>query len=228
MTKQSITSTLLSFADADYKRFHSSLMPEIETDRIIGIRIPVLRKYAVQICGSTEAKLFINTLPHFYYEENNLHGILIEYNGDYHETVQLLDKFLPYVDNWATCDLISPKVLKSYTDELYAKICEWINTDKTYAVRFGIKTLMNFLSNDSFSPAHLELVANITSQQYYVNMARAWYFATALAKQYNFTIHYLKSQHLDGWTHNKTIQKAIESFRIDSEKKEYLKSLRKK
>lgn len=217
---------LKTLADIEYKSFHSKLMPTVAPNKILGIRTPVLRKFAKEFSKSSEAADFLNTLPHEYYEENNLHGMLIERLKDYNEVICRLDAFLPFIDNWATCDLISPKIFKKHTDELYFKIVEWISCDHTYTARHGIKTLMTFYLDEHFQKEHLELVTNKRSQEYYANMATAWYFATALAKQYESTLPYLENRRLDIWTHNKAIQKAIESYRVTNEQKNYLRKLK--
>ena len=165
-------------------------------------------------------------LPHTYYEENNLHGFLIETIRDYYAAANAIEAFLPYIDNWATCDLMSPKVFKKHLPELYEKILVWLNSDETYTVRFGIGMLMSFYLDEHFHPEMLELVAGIRSDEYYINMMIAWYFATALAKQYDAALPYIQNQRLEKWTHNKAIQKAIESYRISDDTKAYLRTLK--
>ncbi|MEG0190804.1 MAG: DNA alkylation repair protein, partial [Lachnospiraceae bacterium] len=198
----------------------------VDATTIIGVRTPVLRKFAKEFSQTSQAEELMEHLPHSYYEENNLHCILIEMIKDYPQSIVALDTFLPYVDNWATCDLMRPPVFKKHLQELICKIKEWINSDYTYTIRFGIKMLMCFYLDDHFQESYLTLVANISSQEYYVKMMIAWYFATALAKQYNTTLPYIEQQRLDNWTHNKTIQKAIESYRITGEQKTYLRTLK--
>ena len=225
---QTITAQLFALQDPEYKQFHSKLMPTISPEVIIGVRTPKLRKLARQIAKSTEVERFIEQLPHHYYEENNLHGFLIEDIKDFDECIQALNDFLPYVDNWATCDMMAPKVLKKDLPKLYEWIKVWIASGETYTIRFGVNMLMKYFLEDVFSPEYPELVASVRSEQYYVKMVVAWYFATALAKQYEAVSLYLTEHRLDTWTHNKTIQKAVESYRITPEQKAYLKTLRQK
>lgn len=221
---------LFSMQDLKYRDFHSRLMPTIEKERIIGIRTPQLRKFAKEFADNSgraeEREKFLHCLPHQYYEENNLHAFLIEMEKDYNNVVERLDEFLPYVDNWATCDAMRPKVFKKHLPELLVKIGEWLNSNDTYTIRFGIEMLMTFYLDEEFQPEYLERVARIRSDEYYVKMMIAWYFATALAKQYEATIPYVEEKRLDKWTHQKTIQKAIESYRITEGQKEYLRKLR--
>lgn len=221
-----ITDQLFLLADEEYKAFHSKLMPTIDPDTIIGIRIPVLRKFTKEFAKTAKAKDFLSELPHRYYEENNVHGFLIEGFKDYDAVIAALNEFLPHVDNWATCDMMSPKVFKKHHTELYPQILQWLGSDHPYTIRFGIGMLMKFYLDDHFCAEHLALVSAIRSEEYYVNMMIAWYFATALAKQYDAALPYLKTPHMDKWTHNKAIQKARESFRITKEQKEYLNSLK--
>ena len=190
--------------------------------------MPELRKYAGALVKSKHSKEFINNLPHTYYEENNLHGIIISSTKDFKEAISEIERFLPYVDNWATCDLIDLKIFELHKEELYKKTLEWIKSDHTYTVRFGIKMLMSHFLDEGFKPEYLDLVARVRSDEYYVNMMRAWYFATALAKQYKFAVKLIEHEKLDIWTHNKTIQKTIESYRITDEQKAYLRTLRRK
>ena len=206
-----------------YRNFSASLMPNVNKETIIGIRIPTLRKYAKSL---DDYEGFLNDLPHRFFEENNLHAFLIEREKDFDKCIELLDKFLPYVDNWATCDSMKPKVLKNYPDKLLKHIKIWLNSQDTYAVRYAVNLLMSFYLEDNFKEEYLEMVWKIKSPEYYINMMRAWYFATALAKQYEATVLVLEDCRLDVWTHNKTIQKALESYRITNNKKEYLKTLR--
>ena len=223
-----ITERLLALQDLKYKEFHSKLMPTISPEVIIGVRTPDIRKLAKQIAGSEEAEEFLRTLPHTYYEENNLHGCLIESMKDFDACVDALEKFLPYVDNWATCDLMTPKIFKKHTDELLVEIKRWIASEHTYTIRFGIEMLMIFYLDENFKTEYSDMVAAVHSEEYYVNMMIAWYFATALAKQYDAVLPYLTEHRLDVWTHNKTIQKAVESYRITDEQKVELKKLKRK
>ncbi len=217
---------LFALKDEKYKEFQKKLIPTVDENTVIGVRTPVLRKYAKDVSGTPGAVIFMQTLPHEYYEENNLHGMLIETMKDYDECIAYLDEFLPYVDNWATCDLISPRVFKKHKDELLVKIKEWMASDRVYTIRFGMEMLMTHFLDEDFKPEYLGMAANVHSEEYYVNMMIAWFFATALAKQYEASLPYIENHCMDRWTHNKTIQKAIESYRITDEQKRYLKSLK--
>ena len=223
MTKEMIRKTLLSSGEAEYREFSSKLMPAVDKECVIGIRIPFLRKYAKTIKDCDD---FLNDLPHMYFEENNLHAFIIEKEKDFDTCIDKLNTFLPYVDNWATCDSMKPGVLKENTEKLLKHINRWIKSDDTYTVRYAINLLMSFYLDDKFDADYLRLVAGVQSDEYYINMMRAWYFATALAKQYDKTLPYIENGRLDIWTHNKTIQKAVESLRISEEKKQYLKTLK--
>lgn len=223
---RNIQKELFAMQDLQYREFHSRLMPMVEKERIIGVRTPELRKYAGKLGKRQEAEDFLAQLPHFYYEENNLHGFLIEKCKDYDRCVVLLDAFLPYIDNWATCDMVRPKVLKQDLPALFEKIREWTASGQTYTIRYGIGLLMQFYLEEAFSPEYPELVSGIRSEEYYVNMMIAWYFATALAKQPEAILPYLEERRLPEWVHRKTIQKAIESNRITREQKAYLRTLR--
>ena len=221
-----IEEKLLSFADLKYKDFHSALMPTIEKDTIIGVRVPVLRKFSKEINKSPYKDVFLETLPHKYYEENNLHAFLIEQIKDYHEVIDAINKFLPYVDNWATCDMMSPKILKKHKEELLNEIDKWLKSGETYTIRFAIKCLMQHYLDEEFKEEYFQRVIDVKSDEYYVNMMRAWYFATALSKQYDCAGEVLEEKRLDKWTHNKTIQKATESYCVTSENKGYIKKLK--
>lgn len=224
--ENAVRDELFKLQDLGYRDFHAKLMPTVDKDKIIGIRTPLLRKFAREFNKTPEAKPYLDILPHKYYEENNLHGFLIEQIKDYDETVARLDRFLPFVDNWATCDLIKPKAFKKRPASLPAKAEEWMRASDTYTVRFGIGVLMNYYLDDDFNPSLPQTVADIRSEEYYINMMIAWYFATALAKQYEAVLPYIEKKRLDVWTHNKTIQKAVESYRITDEQKAYLKTLK--
>ena len=217
---------LFALKDEKYKEFQKKLIPTVDENTVIGVRTPVLRKYAKDVSGTPGAVIFMQTLPHEYYEENNLHGMLIETMKDYDECIAYLDEFLPYVDNWATCYLISPRVFKKHKDELLVKIKEWMASDRVYTIRFGMEMLMTHFLDEDFKPEYLGMAADVHSEEYYVNMMIAWFFATALAKQYEASLPYIENHCMDRWTHNKTIQKAIESYRITDEQKRYLKSLK--
>lgn len=217
---------LFKLQDIEYKNFHKKLVPTVDEENIIGIRIPILRKFAMEFAKTEYKSSFLKDTPHKYYEENILHALLINMEKNYDKCIQYLDEFLPYVDNWATSDIISPKVFKKNLPNLIVKIKEWTSKNKTYTVRVGIKMLMTFYLDDAFRKEYLDIVANIKSDEYYVNMMIAWFFATALAKRYDETIIYLEEKKLDKWTHNKTIQKCQESYRISKTTKEYLKKLK--
>lgn len=217
---------LFELQDRKYKEFQCKLMPTVNPDTVIGVRTPELRKFAREFSQSPQAIEFLKILPHNYYEENNLHGLLIERIKDYHIAMAAVDAFLPYIDNWATCDLISPKIFKENLPDLYRKIHVWLKSSHTYTVRFGIGMLMTFYLDEEFKPEMLDLVAGVRSQEYYVNMMIAWYFATALAKQYDAVLPILQERRLEKWTHNKAIQKAIESYRITDDVKAYLRTLK--
>lgn len=224
-----IKNDLLLMQDKTYKDFHSKLMPTINPDSIIGIRVPVLRDYAKKLFKENSIETlnpFLKNLPHEFYEENNIHAFIIEKINNFDECIFYLENFLPYIDNWATCDMLNPKIFKNNCEKLLEKIYQWINSDSVYTVRFAIGMLMRYFLDEKFETKYLDLVASINSEEYYINMMRAWFFATALAKQYEQTFPYIKNYSLDKWTHNKSIQKAKESFRISKEQKEELKKFR--
>lgn len=223
-----ITEVLFSMQDINYKHFHCKLMPTVDPDSVIGVRVPELRKLAKAIYGSVEAEAFLSELPHKYYDENNLHAYLLDLMKDYDECISAVEQFLPYINNWATCDGLSPKVFKKHLPELLEHIEVWITSEEIYTVRFAIGMLMQLYLDEAFDIRYFDMVAMVQSEAYYVNMMRAWYFATALVKQYDTAILYLEAQRLDTWTHNKTIQKAVESFRITDVQKVYLKSLKRR
>ena len=225
-TETTIRARLFELQDLSYRDFQCKLMPTVDPDTVIGVRTPELRKLAKSFSKEPEAEAFLRTLPHRYYEENNLHGFLIETMKDYSQVIAALDAFLPYVDNWATCDLMRPKIFRKHLPELREQIKRWMASDHVYTIRFGIEMLMTFFLDDQFQPEYLDWVAEVRSEEYYVNMMIAWYFATALAKQYDVTLPFIQEHRLDPWTHNKAIQKAIESYRITDEQKVYLRSLK--
>ena len=214
---------LFSMADEKYRNFQSKLMPTVPKEKIIGIRTPILRKFAKDFSKTPEAEIFISSLPHEYYEENNLHAFLLELMGDYSETAKRVTEFLPFVDNWATCDSMSPKIFGKHKKELLEEIEKWLSAKDTYSVRFGIKMLMEHFLGEDFSLEYPEAVAKIESEEYYIRMMQAWYFATALAKNYDLVLPFIKDRKLEKWTHNKAIQKAAESYRITDEQKKYLR-----
>lgn len=226
---QKIKNDLLLMQDKTYKDFHSKLMPTINPDSIIGIRVPVLRDYAKKLFKENSIESlnsFLKNLPHEFYEENNIHAFIIEKINNFDECIFYLEEFLPYIDNWATCDMLNPKIFKTNYEKLLEKIYQWINSNSVYTVRFGMGMLMRYFLDEKFETKYLDLVASINSKEYYINMMRAWFFATALAKQYEQTFPYIKNYSLDKWTHNKSIQKANESFRITKDQKEELKKFR--
>lgn len=222
----SILERLFAMKDEDYAIFQAKLMPTVNAKCVIGVRSPVLRALAKELRGSAEAESFLQDLPHQYYEENMLHGFLIEQIKDYDACIEALDEYLPYVDNWACCDCMKPKVLKKQPEKLKAKIYEWVKSPLPYTVRYAMGLFMSFYLDELFETAQADAIADYRSDEYYVKMMQAWYFATALAKQYELVLPYIKEQRLDKWTHNKAIQKAIESYRISAEQKTYLKTLK--
>ena len=228
MSEKTITDGLFALKDENYRRFHAKLIPDIPIYNIIGVRTPVLLKYAKEVSKLPEANIFLESLPHSYYEENNLHGALLSllYPKDIIAFMEQLERFLPYVDNWATCDMLSPKIFKKHLPYVYERVQKWLQSDAVYTIRFGIVTLLGFYLDNAFEPEMLQLVANVRSEEYYVNMAVAWYFSMALVKQYDATLPYIQNRVLEPWTHNKSIQKAIESRRIPQETKAYLRGLK--
>ena len=223
---QKIREELFRLQDTGYRDFQMKLIPTAGPETMIGVRTPALRKYAKALIKAGQADEFLKNLPHTYFDENQLHAFILSELKDYDLCIEETDRFLPYVDNWATCDQLSPRIFKKNHARLSEKIPEWISSQETYTIRFGIGMLMQHFLDEDFAPAYPETVAGIRSGEYYVNMMTAWYFATALAKQYETVLPYLEQRRLDSWTHNKTIQKAVESYRITAEQKEYLKSLK--
>ena len=223
---EKIENELFKLQDKKYQEFQAKLIPTRNPNTIIGVRTPELRKYSKVLLKNNEYKEFLKELPHKYFDENQLHAFIISEIKDYDECINYVNQFLPYIDNWATCDQMSPKIFKKNHDILLKEIKNWINSKETYIIRFGIGMLMQHFLDEDFNQEYLEWVSNIESEEYYVNMMIAWYFATALAKKYEVTISYIENKRLDSWCHNKTIQKAIESYRITPEQKEYLRSLK--
>lgn len=217
---------LLDMQDQGYREFQSKLMPGVPKETVIGVRIPQLRAFAREFSECEDARLFLQTLPHRFYEENNLHMMLIAMIQDYAECLLQLKRFLPYVDNWSTCDLPIPKCFYPNRERLLPEICLWLCSEHTYTIRYGIGLLMRLYLDENFSPEYPALVAGIVSEEYYVNMMAAWYFAEALAKQWDAAVPYLAGHRLSERVHGKAIQKAVESRKITAEQKEYLKSLR--
>lgn len=223
-----IQSRLFELQDKQYAAFQSKLTPNIDPGDFIGVRVPACRTLAKELYQheADVMKEFMMQLPHRYYDENMLHGLLISEIRDFDECIDALERFLPYVDNWAVCDIMSPKCFRKHKKELLPIIMEWMASSEEYTVRFGIEMLMSHYLDEDFSPAYLEKAAEIRSDKYYVNMMIAWYFATALAKQWDSTVSYIEANKLDEWVHNKTIQKARESCRITDEQKQYLLGLK--
>lgn len=222
-----IVKMLKEYEDLEYREFNSKLIPNISKDKIIGVRMPILRKIVKDIYMNDYIDEFLDELPHKYQEENILHGLILTLK--YKDIDILLDKldiFLPYVDNWAVTDVISPKLFKKYPEKVYDKIKIWINSREEYVIRFGVVSLLQFYLDDNFRIEELELVKDIRKDYFYVNMVIAWFYSFALIKQYDNTIKYFEDKVLDKWIHNKSIQKAIESYRISDERKEYLRSLK--
>ena len=221
-----IQQRLFALQDAGYRDFHAALMPTVPKALVIGVRSPALRALAKELKGTELASDFMAALPHEYYEENNLHAALIGHIRDFDACMAELERFLPFVDNWATCDMMNPKALAKDKAALLERIRLWLQSSHTYTVRFGMGMLMRYFLEEDFREEYLALVASVQSEEYYVRMMQAWYFATALAKQYEAAVKYLEQRKLGAWVHNKTIQKARESYRISDEQKEYLKSLK--
>lgn len=221
-----IREDLFAMQDLSYRDFHSRLMPDVDKAAVIGVRVPELRKYVKELAKDPEIQEFLDDLPHQYYEENNVHGFLIQQMKEYENCMEELEKFLPYINNWATCDMTSPKVFKKHKEELLEAVRRWIASNHIYTVRYGIGMLMQHYLDEDFREEYPQMVSEIQSEEYYVNMMIAWYFATALAKQYETILPYIEKQKLDVWTHNKTIQKACESYRITPEQKAYLRTLK--
>ena len=221
-----IKEELFALQDISYADFQAKLTPNIPRELFIGVRVPEARKLAKRLAKEPEASKFLEDLPHKYYDENILHGLLLSEIKDYDACIAAVDRFLPYVDNWAVCDILSPKIFKKNKTALLEKINEWSLSKKTYSCRFGIEMLMSYFLDDDFKPEYLEIPVSVHREEYYVRMMVAWFFATALAKQWDTAIKYIEDHRLDPWTHNKAIQKARESKRMTPKQKEYLKSLK--
>ena len=222
----SILEQLFALQDKEYQSFHSKLMPTIPPETVIGVRTPLLRKLAKELAGTPQAESFLHSLPHGYYEENNLHAFLVEKIRDYDRALAETERFLPYIDNWATCDCFCPKVFAKHKAELLVPIRRWLDSGQLYPARYAMGMLMRYYLDEDFQPEYLAWVAGVHSEEYYLNMMRAWYFATALAKQPDAALPWLMEKRLDVWTHNKTIQKAVESYRISPEMKQQLRAIR--
>jgi 3-methyladenine DNA glycosylase AlkD len=218
-----ILDRLFEERDEGYAVFQRRLLPGIAAERVIGVRTPVLRKMAKEIAKTEKCERFLRECPHEYFEENQLHGFIISGMKDFDACIDWLERFLPYMDNWATCDQTSPKIFRKYKSELLSYIVKWMKSEHTYTVRFGVGMLMQHYLDEDFRPEYPEMVAAVHSNEYYVNMEIAWYMATALAKQWDAVIPYVEEKRMDKWVHNKTIQKAVESYRITEEQKKHLR-----
>ncbi len=223
-----IRKELKKLQDKGYREMQVTIIPTLEADSIIGVRTPALRQLAKELAKREDISEFLSDLPHKFFEENQLHAFILSGMKDAESCIRLVDVFLPYVDNWATCDQMSPKVFKKHKQLLLEYVDKWIRSEHTYVKRFAIGMLMEHFLDEDFKTSYLTKVSKIRSEEYYVNMMIAWYFATALAKQYEDTLPFIEKQKLDKWTHNKSIQKAVESYRITPEQKEYLKTLKRK
>lgn len=223
-----IRKELKKLQDKGYREMQVTIIPTVDADSIIGVRTPALRQLAKEFAKREDISEFLSDLPHKFFEENQLHAFILSGMKDAESCIRLVDEFLPYVDNWATCDQMSPKVFKKHKQLLLEYVDKWIRSEHTYVKRFAIGMLMEHFLDEDFRTSYLTKVSKIRSEEYYVNMMIAWYFATALAKQYEDTLPFIEKQKLDKWTHNKSIQKAVESYRITQEQKEYLKTLKRK
>ena len=226
MKMTEIQKRLFELQDEKYRDFQVKLLPTTDSATVIGVRTPELRKLAKELSKKDDIDGFLTALPHDYFDENQLHAFILSGMKDYAECMTKVCRFLPFIDNWATCDQLSPKVFGKNRDNLLVHINEWLQSAEIYTVRFAAGMLMQYFLDDDFDISYPQMVADIESDEYYVNMMRAWYFATALAKQYDSVIPFIEKKRLDKWTHNKTIQKSVESYRITPEQKEYLRSLK--
>lgn len=220
-----IREALFALQDEEYAAFHRKLVPGME-EKVIGVRVPDARKLAKTLFRSGQYALFLNDLPHTYNDENLLHALLVSEIKDYSACLESISRFLPYINNWAVCDILSPKVFKKHKPELLSEIRVWSASRHTYTCRFGLEMLMTWFLDDDFRPEYLDIPLQVRSEDYYVNMMLAWFFATALAKQWEAVLPCLTENRLSVWVHNKTIQKARESFRITPEQKAYLSTLK--
>ena len=224
--REKIREKLFELQDEKYRDFQVKLIPGYDAETMIGVRTPELKKLAKELFKDAHIESFLSDLPHKYFDENQLHAFIISEYKDFEKCIEKVNQFLPYVDNWATCDQLSPKVFRKYPAELLDQIKKWMASDETYTKRFGIGMLMQYFLDEKFKPEYPEMVAKERSEEYYVNMMIAWYFATALAKQYEAVLPFIEEHRLDKWTNNKAIQKAVESYRITDEQKAYLKTLK--
>ena len=226
MNREKIIERLFSLQDKEYGVLQARTIPSVDKERIIGVRTPALRSFAKELAKESDADTFLTSLPHYYFEENQLHAFMVSLEKDFARCIARVEEFLPYVDNWATCDQFSPVAFKKEPEKLLPYIDAWIKSAKTYTVRFAIGMLMQHFLDESFDLKYADMVAAVRSEEYYINMMIAWYFATALAKQYEAVLPYIEEKRLADWTHNKAIQKAIESYRITPEQKGYLRKLK--
>ena len=226
MKRDEIIRELFRLQDKDYALLQAKIIPNIASEKIIGVRTPALRTFAKTLYKDSDIEAFLSGVPHRYFDEDQLHAFVISLEKDFDRCITRVDAFLPYIDNWATCDQLSPKVFKKNPEKLLPFIQTWIKSDKTYTVRFAIGMLMQHFLDENFDTKYVDMVAEIRSKEYYINMMIAWYFATALAKQYESVLPYIEKKRLDSWTHNKAIQKSVESYRITDEQKKYLKSMK--
>ena len=228
MNREEIRQQLFAMQDTDYREFQVKLIPTVDPEKVIGVRTPQLRKFAKELAKDPGAESFLEDLPHEYFDENQLHAFLISEIKDFDSCIFKTERFLPQIDNWATCDQLSPKTFKQHRPELLEYIKRWIKSEDTYIIRFAVGMLMQHFLDEDYSEEYPEMVSSVRSEEYYVNMMIAWYFATALAKQYDSVLPFIESGRLNPWTHNKAIQKAAESFRITPEQKAYLRTLKRK
>ncbi len=226
MNCDEILAELFRLQDREYAAFQAKLIPTVQAGRIIGVRTPELRALAKKIFKDQDTASFLTSLPHGYFDEDQLHAFLISLEKDFDKCVAEVEAFLPFVDNWATCDQLSPQAFKKEPEKLLPYIATWIRSDRVYTVRFAIGMLMEHFLDARFQPEYADMVAAVRSEEYYIDMMIAWFFATALAKQYSSILPYLEGKKLDDWTHNKAIQKSVESYRITPEQKAYLKTLK--
>ena len=226
MLKKEIQTRLFELQDLKYRELQIRTIPSVDPEAMIGVRTPELRKYAKELAKREDIDSFLSELPHQYFDEDQLQAFILSEMKDYERCMEEVERFLPYVNNWATCDQMSPKIFRKHRKELLVHIKEWIRSDRTYTIRFGVGMLMEHFLNEDYDVKYPKMVAKLRSEEYYVNMMIAWYFATALAKQYDTILPFIEKQSLDTWTHNKAIQKAVESYRITPEQKEYLKTLK--
>ena len=226
MNREEIVAELFRMQDKDYALMQTKIIPTVASDRIIGVRTPALRTFAKSLYMDSDINAFLSCVPHQYFDEDQLHAFVLSLEKDFDKCIAEVDAFLPYIDNWATCDQLSPRVFKKEPEKLLPYIQSWIKSDRTYTVRFAIGMLMQHFLDEKFDVKYADMAAEVRSEEYYVNMMIAWYFATALAKQYELILPYLEEKRLDDWVHNKAIQKSVESYRITDEQKAYLKTLK--